>query len=404
MVKKNNRFPCVLLAVTLAVALLFGAVFGILVGVRYARAVVRYGSLTVDADTYAYLASCGKAKWVAKIRAGGIAFSDDEAFYAREGDDGVTYGDALCAYVEGYVREVLVTASLYDRYASLSSSDRKTIREATAAVLDYRAGGDRTTFDRMAQTYGFTYRGFENAATLLYKASQAGVVIYGSDGGNMQNLPEECNDYLASAYVHVKLCFIRTQTKFYTDEYGNRVRDEETGQDKIVELSKEERAQRRETIDDMNRAIGNLVSGGDGAMMTDTMFDTAAEKFDDNDAVFHTLGYYFLPGGSYTEEFTEAFPEVMAKVMTMKIGEYASVAYGSDNGSGVCFISCLPAQDGAYASDSLSDMFSGFYARAATVVHNRTVAELSPGVVLTEKYNAAFPLSVPYNTELLVRF
>lgn len=396
---KNKKFPVILLSAVLAVALIFGGVFGTIAAVRNSRAVMKYNGLTADEGTCHYLASVAKTEYLSQLARSGVAFVDEPVFYAKTAASGKTYGEELAAYVETYIRETLVCASLFDKYSRMTKSDREKLDGAIAEVLDYRADGSIDSFNENTEAMGFDYKAFRKGAELTYKAAHAMTVIYGSGGSNMRNFPDDCDTFLSEHYVHVQLLYIRTETKFETDGAGNRVSDGE-GHDKTVALTAAEKQERQDDIAAIDAAIETYRTGVGTLSITPQMFGLYVNKYDDGDDTAHTYGYYFAEDSAYTAEFSEAFPEIVSEVGKTQMNEYRKVTLPD----AVCYIYRYEADSGDYAVESLSGMFANFYALAANAVHEKTMTTLLPEVTVTDKYDAGFAIPVPYNKDFYLRF
>lgn len=362
----ERRWLVVAVAIFVAAVLLFGIVFGTIVTVRQSRAVLSYRGTTVDREMYAYFAATLKSKYLAVFD---VSYSEADRFFDTDAGDGLTHGEAFAALCENYVREVLVGAALYDRFAVVSDAATAVIRRTQGDVL--KNFGSQSEFNARAAQYGFDYDAFCRASVLLYKAWSAADVQYGVDGSKMKTDAGACQDFLQENYAHVKLLFIRTESKFLLDENGERVT--EGNMDQTVPLTEQERAQREEIVTALRRAIEQ-----DNAEVAYFTYNDYLSRYDDGEAKYRTSGYYFSidPMSAYTGEFSAEFPTVVATACTMAVGSYAEV----DTSIGKCFLYRYPVAEGAYADANLSEMFEDFYGYAATALHAETLRALSGGV------------------------
>ncbi|MBR2929701.1 MAG: hypothetical protein IKC32_00595 [Clostridia bacterium] len=344
----------IIICSVLAAVLLFGIVMGSIALARELGAVVSYGGVTVDRGVASYLASTYKAQ-------GGEA--DGEA-------------------IERYIRSVVAAAYLFDRNASLSDTDREWIKTNTAEILDYKAGNSKAEFNKLAADMGFSYDDFVRATELIYKAAVAKEAIYGVGGAR---LAYSQNSSLVSKYYakysHVKIIFIRTEDRFLLDEDGNRVKDED-GNDKLVDLSDYECELVREDIEEIRELMEGANTGGEVQMSLET-FNSYYKTYND-DPQNADNGYYFAPASAYTAEYMEEYPNLIAKALSMSVGEYAL----TEDGDTVCAIYKYGNVLHDYVSSSASHFFTDFYSDAADFLFAEALDELIADVKVKDSYYA----------------
>lgn len=393
--EKNLNKPLILfVCIFLSAAVIFGAVLGIISGIQNAQAIFSYEGKSFKSGVVNYLSSYYKYNYLKLLSSSVPTASDNEIFWNEDAGEGKSYGTLLSEACEQYIKEVLVAVYLYDSYSSLSSSERRAISSACREVLDYKANGDKSRFNEQASAFGFTYSDFEEATEILYKSYKAKTAIYGSDGSNLKNYPELCNEYLEDAFSHVRLLFIRTETKFVLDQNGNRVVGED-GCDLTEPLSEEEKAERLLAISELDAAILGKETDAD-MQISPQMFSLYQEKYGEGDSEKDESGYYFAPEADYTKEFKSAFAAVVDTALSMEVDTYKKIK----TDEGYCYVYRLETESGAYTVDSYG-FFSDFYSDCAAFSYSDSLATLSLSVKVSEDYAPDAVISTPYNSDLI---
>ena len=394
-----------IVCIFLGVVVIFTGVAGIMIAVRNSHAVAIYENVTVDEGVANFLASRCKVYYLAELRAAGVdGVNDTEAFYLKTAEDGRTYGEIFEEKCKNYIAEIMVAARLFDIYGTYTRDDDNKIAKAVSEFLKNKAENSVSKFNEIAEDYGFDYDDFVYAAHLLYKADQTMELIYGDGGENLKSFPDQCNEYL-DTYSHVSLLFIRSEDKIVVSE--------EDGSTSRVPLTSDEIAERAALIADISTMIKNREEGttGEGIKWIDPqIFADLVKKSTDGDPDMADEGYYFHASAETTAEFSEAFPEVVARSFEMSIGDYARVdcAIPSSDGSGydfkgVCFIYKSEPENGAY-SDETNVFFSDFYSDAAMYLYPRMISELTPDVQITPLYDAIMNVvTIPKNTKYYIK-
>ena len=395
----RQRILFISAAVFLALALLFGAVLGTVVAVRESRAVVSYRGATVTEEELCFFVSAIKPSYIAALKAEGYTEAADMAsFWVQKYDGEMSHGDRFIAFVKDYLAEIAVCEYLFDKYSSLDAYDRERIDTAVTETLDFKANGDISEFNRLAEEYGFDYDSFKSAARILYKAQMAYSRIYGSGGESLIYATDECEKYLAE-YDHVKLLFIRTETKFLTDAYGERVPDA-SGNDTLVPLTDEERAERAALIAEIRAAVDGYKTGADVQMSSES-FDIYLAEHGEGDKTMNACGYYFHKDSAYTKEFSEEFSEIVKLASEMEIGDFDEVK----TSVGVCFVYKYKPTAGAYIQKATEVFFGDFFANGSVSLFAETVDGLVPyAKVKTDKYGFEAVLDIPKNSIFIPRF
>jgi hypothetical protein len=143
----KNRFLTIFISIFLAVVLIFGIVLGVVVGVKNARAVVRYGNVTIDEQTANYLISYYKMLYLKELNLSGIKASDRESFWDSAADDGKSYGEHFEDAAREYIASVAAAADIYLSYATYTPDDKLAVALTCEEILKYKAKGDVSLFN-----------------------------------------------------------------------------------------------------------------------------------------------------------------------------------------------------------------------------------------------------------------
>nr|MBE6545265.1 hypothetical protein [Oscillospiraceae bacterium] len=369
----KNRFLTIFVCVFIAVVLVAGGSLGIAVGIKNARAAVKYGNVTLDEGTVRYFASYYKMLYIRSLRIAGIDASDKADFWDSAADDGRTYGQHFEDSLREYLASLVAAADIYLTYSGYTADDKLRVAETAEEILQYKADGSVDQFNETAVKYGFDYNDFLNAAALMYKARFAETVIYGADGKNLMNYPELCAEYLES-YSHVSLLFVRLD-----DDMTEAVREE-----------------KQTVIDTLTAAIEAKNNGGDH-QITATMFNQYLED-SDGDPVMYEKGYYFHQNAEKTAEFAEEFPEIVSASLDMEIGEYRRV----ECSIGYCFIYKYEQDAKAY-EDEDNIFLSDFLSDGSLYHYEKVLASLSPEVIFNDRYSEIDVLEIPLINDYYIR-
>lgn len=394
--KPRRSFLKIFTLVFISAVILFGVTLGAVSAILNANAVFKYEGVSLGGGEVNYLASYYKYRYMASLSSGGVSVSDTSEFWNSTAEGDKTYLDLLKEKTESYIKEMLVAVYLFDSYSKLSSSEKDKIASACDEVLDYKADGDTDAFNSMAKRFGFDFKSFKKATTLLYKAAMAQDVIYGANGENMKNFPDLCERYLNVSYSHVHLIFIRTENTFVVNEDGNRVQGDD-GYDLTRPLTDEEKAERLGAIARLDEMILGLETQGD-MQISPEMFFEYQKKYDEGDYTKYGTGYYFAKNSDYSKEFSSAFAQVVNASLEMKVSSYKKIK----TDVGYCFIYKDKVESGAYASAD-KDFFTDFYADSAAASFSDSIVTLSEGVRVGEDFFELDLLSLPYNNNIIAR-
>lgn len=395
--KKKSRFLTTFICIFLGVVVIFAATMGLMIGVRNARAYVRYENVTMDEGVVNFFSSRFKDLYLDRTVSG----RDSEEFWASDAGEGVTHGEKLEEEFRGYLAEIAVANRLFYRYSKLTVADEECISRSVKWLVDFRAGGSINKFNEMVSEYGFDYDDFVTATEMLYKAEKAKAVIYGVRGENLAADTEstQCMDYLNN-YTHVALVFISTQ---YRNEWNSAGTSYEQ-----VRLNYVERAEREAQIEEISLLINNYMEGvGDRYITTDD-FERFLGGYE-CDPAMKEIGYYFRPGTEGTEAFSERFLPVVERALEMEVGDYARVDLNvapldGDNGFvGSCFIYKYDVQWGAWLDED-NPFLSDFLPLAADYYYAESLDILGKEVLFTQNYkNKTSCVSAPRNNDYCVR-
>ena len=225
----KNRFLTIFICIFIAVVLVAGGCFGLAVGLNNARAVVVCGGVTADEGTLNYLASYYKMLYIRSLKTAGIDASDTESFWNSKSEEGVAWSEHFRESYRDYVASLIAAANIYVTQSGYTAEDKIRVGETCDEILKYKAKGSVDVFNDTAEPYGFDFKDFQNAAAILYKAGRAREIIYGSNGENMSNFPELCEEYLKE-YSHVSLLFVKTSGDLTEDKLKEK-------QEKIILLT-----------------------------------------------------------------------------------------------------------------------------------------------------------------------
>ena len=369
----KNRALTVFICVFIAVVLVAGGSLGVAVGIKNARATVRYENVTIDEGTVRYLASYYKMLYIRSLCIAGIDASDEAAFWNSNAEDGVSYGRHFEESFKEYLASLAASANIYLTYSVYTAEDKLRVGETAEEILKYKADGSVDVFNETAEKYGFDYNDFLNAAALIYKARLAETVIYGESGENLINYPELCAEYLET-YSHVSLLFVRTD----------------------YDMSDAEKAKKQQMIDTLTAAIEAKNNGGDH-QITPTMFSQYLED-SDGDPVMYESGYYFHKNAERTAEFAEEFPEIVSAAFDMEIGEYRSV----ECSIGYCFVYKYEPDTDAY-KDGEDIFLSDFLLNGSLYHYEKVLRSLAPEVTFNESYGDIDVLEIPLINDYYIR-
>lgn len=353
----------ILVCSLLGLLIVFGIVLGTIAIVKEAKSVVSYRGVRVDKGVAAYLASTYKA--------------------AYKGDKDDTA--ALDAAIEQYIRRIVVAAYLYDRTSKLDEFGKQWIENNVNEVLEYKAEGSIAVFNKQAEPMGFNFKDFKRGTELIYKATSALDAIYGANGSRLSYADADttrlCEEYFAG-YTHIKILFIRTETKYALTDEGDRMPNGD-GTDMTIGLTPEAKAARLEDIARITELVENTRTGV-GSMMSLEELNYYYEKYNDEPA-YAESGYYLHPNSDFTAylEGKGGYPNLTKTALSMNIGDWAKTT----DGEVVCFIYRYAPLSPDYADSDMYRFFTDFYSDAAEHFFMRSVDEIAPDVKVKDKYH-----------------
>ncbi|MBE6644300.1 MAG: hypothetical protein E7612_02835 [Ruminococcaceae bacterium] len=380
----------IFICIFVAIAIIFGAVLGIISAVKKSRTVASYRSVGMDIEVASYFATQYKYAFMSSLSASGVVGVEDTlGFWRKDSGNGKSYGDILKEGLREYIGQVLVTNYLYDRYATLSSDEKKQISTAIEETLTYKADGKKDVFNKAVKEFGFSYDSYKDAVKMSYKSAVAQTIVCGDGGGNLKGESELVAEYL-SEFSHVKLLFIRTETAFVLDDDGNRVVSSD-GSYETRELNDEEKAERQNLINEIRGYIDAIGTGD--AEMGSTMFDYYLEHNDEGDPEARELGYYFHPDTDFSKAFEDEFEDIAKTAYELSVGEFGE----AEVDFGVCFVYKYETDTADLDEDSLETCFSDFYSDLSDIFFSKQISELIEGVEFDKRFDEIDILLLPYN-------
>lgn len=399
----RRKFLLIFVCIFVSILLVFGAVLGIASAIKKSRSVVSFKGITMDEEVASFFVTQYKYNFMSMLSASGVKNVEDTlGFWNKVSENEKTYGELLTAGAYEYIKQIMATNYIYDRYASLSKSDKAVISTAVEETLTYKAGGNENTFNKAVSEYGFSYSSYKTAVTMLYKATLAQTIVCGSNGENLENGSQSIKEYITveeylSRFSHVKLLFIRTDTTFVLDNSGNRIKNSD-GSYQLRNLTDEEKEQRQSLISEIRGHISAIGSGE--AEMGATMFDYYLQNNDEGDPDMRSNGYYFNENSEYTQVFTSVYEDIVNTSYELQIGEFGE----AEVDFGVCFIYKYETSESDLEKSTLEVCFRDFYSDLSGVFFDKLLADFTPHVEFSKKMDNVDVLKLPYNYIYLPAF
>lgn len=420
--KATKRLVIVLVSILLGIAVIFTSVVGIVNAVRRRSYLISYENTGVDAGVASYLASMYKNTLLRQLASSGnVNASDTETFWNSQYYGNTTWGDMLRYYTENYIKQIVAANAIFDMKTKLTDADKKELALATREILSYRAGGSVEKFNADVAEMGFDYDDFKKATEMLYKADYAFVNIFGENGSKISSDTEYCDEFFTN-YVRAKIIFIRTENTFVYDAEGNRVKDEETGYDKLCELTEEQKAERMEYIARLEECVKGINDGSVDVSQFDILASEISEKFKEGGESLINSGYYFKNGSVSTSNFTAMIgsDKIVNTVYSLDVGYSASVdltkmnegeaelqSEDEENANafvGKCYILRVENESSAYLDTSASGFFEDFYLLASKTLYQTMLNEYSELVKVGEKWSLLDLVKIPKNSDYIARY
>ena len=399
----RRKFLLIFVCIFVSILLVLGAVLGIASAIKKSRSVVSFKGITMDEEVASFFVTQYKYNFMSMLSASGVKNVEDTlGFWNKVSENEKTYGELLTAGAYEYIKQIMATNYIYDRYASLSKSDKAVISTAVEETLTYKAGGNENTFNKAVSEYGFSYSSYKTAVTMLYKATLAQTIVCGSKGENLENGSQSIKEYITveeylSRFSHVKLLFIRTDTTFVLDNSGNRIKNSD-GSYQLRNLTDEEKEQRQSLISEIRGHISAIGSGE--AEMGATMFDYYLQNNDEGDPDMRSNGYYFNENSEYTQVFTSVYEDIVNTSYELQIGEFGE----AEVDFGVCFIYKYETSESDLEKSTLEVCFRDFYSDLSGVFFDKLLADFTPHVEFSKKMDNVDVLKLPYNYIYLPAF
>ena len=350
-------------AMLLICTLLFCAL--VLPFLQHGPVVLSYNGLHLREGVFNYLYSFFRYK----IPASMTEFSDTDAFWhlIRE-EDGLTNEEYYGQIALDLVYQTLACARIYDRNATLGADERSEMKTAIDEVvsLSYKGGGSRKSFNENAEKFGFTYRDFVDATTILYKATRLEAALFGENGGKLSE--KHLQTYLTEKYCHVIIIFVRTENKFVINDAGEYVPDGNGGYE-TEPLTPEELAAQQAKIQTVKDAVADGTTKEEFSQLL-------LKNNDDADAHKRLGSYYFSEGNAYTQAYEEVFPTVKETALSLDIGE-VGIATSS---VGTHIIYRTEVGDAPYNDPQFEQFFEDMRSRAIVYLYQKILKEGVEGI------------------------
>lgn len=380
---------CLLLVIALSLAF-------ILPPVLRGKVIMTSGTYRLREGVFCFLYSYFRYRIPASSHYKEQGVQDTAAFWDRIRPDGTTEGEYYGELAIRMIRETLAAASLFDKYGSMSASDRTAIKEAEEAVLSYsyKGGGSKEVFNERAAVMGFTWRDFCDGTLLLWKAEHARQALYGTNGSSVS--AEEAQHYLTDNYIATKIIFVRTENRFVIEEAtGNRVPDENGGYETRPLTQKEhEETQKRLT------AVRDALQNG---LAAEEAFDALYLDYSEPTAAYGlSETHYFTrtdaaATSAYTAAFAQDFPTVLAAAQALEGPlQYTELFVP---GLGYFFLLNATVNPSAYTDKTLSECFDDDFGNNVSIsLFSKRLAEATDRIkVRAEEWIAEldFPSAIP---------
>ena len=383
---KGRRFLITFVCIFLALVIGLGSGFGIYIAVRNKNSAIRIGNITVSEGSARFLVSTFKSDYIALLHNNQIDAYDSERFFASEAEDGVSYGEHLSEYVRGRLVSVVASAEIYSK--ALGRTDARDVALATAnQILSLRFSGDEDKFNEEAEKLGFDFDDYTDAIELLYTELAAMEAIYGADGENLSQYPEQCAEYLET-FARVQILFLMENDRYSLDENGDYIENPaDNGETALThQMSESEKALREELITKLSGYVS------EGRMTEDTVMyyqPTAKGDYEKSDGDPYwlggvDLGYYFNMDSGETKRFAKRYEGVVEAAFDMSVGEYRMVECPSIDG--VCLLYRCEPSGVAYANTE-NPFFSDFYSNASYFLYSKVIDTYKDEVVFGERFD-----------------
>ena len=359
-----------ILAITLGMALSLASCSG--------RGYFYSDGVSLDEGVVNYLCSYYKYYYMASLAGEGSNVEDTAKFWSTPYYGlSSTLGDYLKYYGEKYIVNLLAANELFDDYARLTYEDKVEIELAVNEIIEYYHGGSKKEFNKAAEKFGFNYKDMYRAVELMYKAYilERRVVAPMDKSGYY--------DEFFGEYKRVAFLFVST---------------EGLSKDEVSEIGGYETR-----IDELLDAV---MDGGDGDELSSLMAELA-EKYGEY------TEHYLYAGSEFCYELGDKYPEATVAALGLEVGyaKYVDLTSeqseteddGEEKFTGVCFMYCLPNEDGKYL-DSASEYFSDFEALCTSSYANVLVGEYKDSVKLGDKWESFDPSVIPFNGDYVPIF
>lgn len=169
-----NKTVKIILCISIAVTLVVGGIFALVLVVRDVSAVVKLDTIRLDSGTVTYLAALYKLEYLESVDPAEEP-SDTKAFWNKEKEEGVSYGEDFEEQFKLYLSSLVTDAHLYVSYHGYTAEDVAAVTGMTNNLLRECANGSVAEFNDVAEDLGFDFQfsDFYNAVVLRYQAGRA---------------------------------------------------------------------------------------------------------------------------------------------------------------------------------------------------------------------------------------
>lgn len=398
---KGKRFLITFVCIFLALIIGLGSGFGIYIALRNKNSAVRLGNITVSEGSARFLVSTFKGDYITLLSKSGISAYDSEGFWSSEAEGGATYGELLSEYIRARLVSVVSSAEIYTK--TLGKTDARAVAEATAnQILSLRFSGDEDSFNEESQKLGFSFDDYTDAIELLYSELAAMEAIYGAEGENLSQYPEQCVEYL-NTFARVQILFLMENDRYSRDENGDYIANPaDNGETALThEMSESEKAAREELIEKLTGYVN------EGRMTEDTVKyyqPTAEGAYEKSDGDPYwlggvDLGYYFSTDSEETKRFAKRYEGVVEAAFDMEVGEYRIVECPTIGG--VCLLYRCALSKTAYANTD-NPFFTDFYSNATPFLYQKVIDSYSDDVTFGKKFDNIDPVSQKRSKSFIV--
>ncbi|MBQ3791808.1 MAG: hypothetical protein II797_01765 [Clostridia bacterium] len=321
----KKRIP-MLCAAVLALLLLLSACAS-------SEALLSFGKTGIDRYMYRYFASSYKGIYSRSIQ----GYSDTDEFWDAPVNGEKTVCEILDAEVVSHVKKTLICAELYDRLGYRLSDERvRSVDERLDQLQDDYGEGSLQKLNQLLLPYGVNREILRKIYLMEEKVDALEEALF-SSGGELEITEEERDLFYRENYVRVRLIFLRTESKYLTDEEGNPVYDLSTGSYVLEELTDREKEEKQQRI----------------AYLEEHLTEASFDEYEKSDSELSSSAL----GKAYVlDSFTSSLAFLFEAASSLEVGEIRKVT--AENG--VYFVLRCASEEKGYLSEEESDYYDSF--------------------------------------------